>query len=319
MEIPESMQPGLTGGDFGFAGADGLELAATAAGGDGQPLLLAHGFGQTRQSWAGSQRRLADAGYPSLAWDMRGHGASGRNPADRRYATEQFVGDQHAAAARLQRAPVLIGASMGGLTGLLAQAARPTFAGLVLVDVTPRWESAGVQRIHDFMTAFPAGFDSYDHAAQVIADYLPQRRARKTPAQLRHLLRSDRDQRLQWHWDPRLLAEFMADSEHLQDTIAEAATRIEIPVLLISGGRSDLVSDATVAHFLELVPRAQHVRLPEATHMLAGDDNDGFTDTLLAFLRAHFPATGPVTGPAPAGAATIGAPAFDSNTPGVPR
>jgi hypothetical protein len=89
--------------------------------------------------------------------------------------------------------------------------------------------------------------------------------------------------------------------------------------LLVSGGRSDLVSDATVAHFLELVPRAQHVRLPEATHMLAGDDNDGFTDTLLAFLRAHFPATGPVTGSAPAGAATIGAPAFDSNTPGVPR
>lgn len=302
-----------------FAADDELELVGTRRAGSGQPVLLAHGFGQTRQSWAGTQDRLAQAGHGSLAWDMRGHGESGRNPEGLRYAGEQFVADQHAAAGLLGAAAVLVGASMGGLTGLLAQAERGSCSALVLVDVTPRWETAGAQRIHDFMTAFPAGFDSFDHAAQVIADYLPQRRTRKTPAQLAHLLRSDRDQRLRWHWDPRLLSEFMVDSAQLQGEIAEAARRIDVPVLLISGGRSDLVSADTVAHFLELVPQAQHVRLPDATHMVAGDDNDGFTDTLLAFLRAHFPVTMSARAPALAGAAATTPDIFASTAPGVPR
>jgi hypothetical protein len=35
---------------------------------------------------------------------------------------------------------------------------------------------------------------------------------------------------------------------------------------------------------MELAPHARHVQLPHATHMVAGDDNDAFTDTLLQFL-----------------------------------
>ena len=62
-----------------------------------------------------------------------------------------------------------------------------------------------------------------------------------------------------------------------------------LKVLLVSGGRSDLVTERTVGHFLELAPHAQHVQLPQATHMVAGDDNDAFTDTLVHFLHEHFP------------------------------
>jgi pimeloyl-ACP methyl ester carboxylesterase len=302
MPLPETLR---------FTAADGLPLAATRLAGPGTPVLLAHGFGQTRQSWSATQARLAAEGHGSLAWDMRGHGESGRNPATSLYAGGQFVADHFSAARATGASPILVGASMGGLTGLLAQAERKVYSALVLVDVTPRWEAAGMQRIHAFMTAFPDGFDSFDHAAQAIADYLPQRRTKKTPAQLAHLLKANQDARLQWHWDPRLLSEFIAGSEHLQEIISEAAARIDIPVLLISGGRSELVSDETVAHFLELVPQAEHVRLPEATHMLAGDDNDAFSDTLLAFLRAQFPSSASATG--------LGPVAFDSTAPGVSR
>src|SRR5918993_1216424 len=65
----------------------------------GVPVLLAHGFGQTRQSWGATQQRLAGAGHRSLAFDMRGHGASGRNAAGEEYAAAQFVDDLCAAAA----------------------------------------------------------------------------------------------------------------------------------------------------------------------------------------------------------------------------
>ena len=296
-----------------FRSADGVELVGSRLGSAGArpAVLLAHGFGQTRQSWLATQDRLAAAGHDSLAWDMRGHGQSARNPAGLDYCVEQFVADQGAAAGALSSMPILVGASMGGLCGLLAQDRGPLYSALVLADVTPRWEAAGMQRIRDFMEAFPEGFESHEQASAAIAGYLPQRRGRKSPAQLATLLRAAPGERLQWHWDPRLLPQLVAGSERLQETISQAAARLEVPVLLVSGGRSDLVSAETIAHFLQLVPHAQHVRLADATHMVAGDDNDAFIDTLLGFLRAQFPGATP-TFRQPAHSAA-------SHTNGVPR
>jgi pimeloyl-ACP methyl ester carboxylesterase len=276
------------GGSLTFPSFDATTLAARQCDGvaGATPVLLAHGFGQTLESWSGTQAHLSAAGFPSLAFDMRGHGRSGRNAADLRYHEAQFVADLHAAADHLPDGAVLVGASMGGLTGLLAQAQRPRFAALVLVDVTPRWESAGVERIRGFMEARPSGFADYAEASEAIGAFLPHRRERKTPDQLRHLLR-ERDGRLHWHWDPRLLHEFVADSDALQAHVAAAARRVDVPVLLISGGRSDLVSDRTVADFLALVPHARHERIADATHMVAGDDNDAFAGVLLRHLGAQ--------------------------------
>lgn len=264
---------------------DGLVLSAARGHGGGPGVLLAHGFGQTRQAWVQTQHRLSQAGQSSLAWDVRGHGQSDRNPAASRYAGEQFVDDVATAAAALGPAPILVGASMGGLTGLMAQSRYRLFSAMVLVDITPRWEASGVERILGFMNAHPEGFDSFEHAAEQIAAYLPHRRGKKTPAQLAHLLNARPDGRLAWHWDPRLLSEFIPSSNDLQHLIEDACRQLDIPVLLVSGGRSDLVTSQTVAHFLELAPHAHHVQLPDATHMVAGDDNDAFTDTLLHFLH----------------------------------
>lgn len=285
---------------------DRLRLAAESRPGPAVPVLLAHGFGQTRHSWSASQTRLAAAGYPSLSWDMRGHGESDRNAPDSSYRAEQFLDDVLVAARHFgpARKPVLVGASMGGLTGLMAQAQARPFAALVLVDVTPRWETAGVERIVGFMTAHPHGFADLEHAADAIAAYLPHRHERKRAAQLEPLLRRADDGRLRWHWDPRLIGEFVQGSEHLQERISDAARGIDVPVLLLSGGRSDLVSERTIEHFRALVPQAEHVRLPEATHMVAGDDNDAFSDALLRFLGAHYPP--------PAAAAEPSSPDFDT-------
>ena len=279
---PALAVPGL---DFrAFEAADGLRLAASTTPGHGPGLVLAHGFGQTRQAWVSTQRQLAAAGRASLAWDARGHGESGRNPGHSAYHGEQFVEDVALAGAALGGKPVLVGASMGGLTGLMAQARHRPFSAMVLVDITPRWEASGVERILGFMTAHPDGFESYEHAADEIAAYLPHRRSRKTPSQLAHLLVRRDDGRLAWHWDPRLLAEFIPSTDGLQDEIEDATRALDVPVLLVSGGRSDLVSARTVEHFLELAPHARHVQLPEATHMVAGDDNDAFTGALIQFL-----------------------------------
>ncbi|MGH8026840.1 MAG: alpha/beta fold hydrolase [Pseudoxanthomonas sp.] len=278
-----------------LTGAGGLALAATAFP-TASPLqatdtlLFAHGFGQTRGAWQRSGMALAAAGYAGLSEDARGHGESARNPADLPYAGEQFADDLIIVAGEHVQPPVLVGASMGGLFGMISEARWPgLFRAMVLVDITPRWEEAGLQRILGFVTAFPQGFDSLDHAADIIAAYLPHRRARKSPQELREVLREGSDGRWRWHWDARLIDDLVRDCAQHQDDIADAARMIRCPVLLISGGRSDLVSAKTVEEFQTLVPHARHVHLPQATHMLAGDDNDTFTHSVLEYL-ADLPA-----------------------------
>ncbi|MBB4655567.1 pimeloyl-ACP methyl ester carboxylesterase [Xanthomonas sp. F14] len=263
-------------------------LAVSVRGADHTPtVLLAHGFGQTRHAWESTAARLAEAGYRALAYDARGHGDSGFNDADLPYSATQFTDDLIVLAGEQAEPPVLVAASMGGLFGLLAEARWPgLFRAIVLVDITPRWDTAGVERILRFMTAHPDGFASLDAAADAIAAYLPQR-PRKTAEQLRALLRQRADGRWHWHWDPRLVDELAGQDPHAQQqTLLDAAARTRCPMLLISGGRSDLVTPDTIKEFLSIAPHAQHVHLPDATHMLAGDDNTTFTATVLHYLDA---------------------------------
>lgn len=269
-----------------FAVAD-LGLAVETRHPSGRPtLLFAHGFGQTRGAWKAAASALANAGCRCVSFDSRGHGESDRVP-DGDYHMEQFVDDMVRLAEAQPQPPVLVGASMGGLLGLLvAGEVRPSaFRALILVDITPRWETAGVERILTFMQAHPDGFADYAEAAEQIAGYLPQRRELKTEQQLRPLLREGADGRLRWHWDPALLAGMVQESERYQPRLQAAAAAVEVPILLLSGARSDVVSKATVDEFLQLVPHARHVDLPDATHMVAGDANDAFTNEVTGFVE----------------------------------
>jgi len=48
---------------------------------------------------------------------------------------------------------------------------------LVLVDVTPSMSDAGVDRVINFMSAFPNGFASLQEAQSAVTRYLPHRNA----------------------------------------------------------------------------------------------------------------------------------------------
>lgn len=265
---------------------DGIQLTVETRGSsDAPPLLFAHGFGQSRHAWTRAATVFAERGWRTVTFDARGHGDSGRL-VDGKYLLEQFVDDLLVVARSLGRPPVLVGASLGGLLGLVAAGEiRPDpFRALVLVDITPRWETAGVERMLGFMRAHPGGFASLEEAADEVTAYLPQRRARKDQQELAQLLKRGDDGRLRWHWDPALLDTVAHEGEHHQQRVLDAACHVEVPVLLVSGGRSDVVSAATVREFMSAVPRAKHVEIPHAAHTLAGDDNDAFTAAIEPFL-----------------------------------
>lgn len=263
---------------------DGVPLAVEVRGNaDAPALVFAHGFGQTRHAWDASAATLAQTGWQCLSMDARGHGDSGWR-SDGNYDFAQFVDDLVRLARVPAHKPILIGASMGGLLGLVAQAEYHVFRALVLVDITPRWEAAGVERILTFMRAHPQGFANTEEAAEAIAHYLPQRAQRKSPERLRSLLVNGADGRLRWHWDPRLLQTIATDSEREQERLLDAARRIDVPTLLVSGENSDVVSDDTIAEFLRCVPHARHERVARATHMIAGDENAAFTTAVARFV-----------------------------------
>ena len=278
-----------------FSGVDGITLVADewnrGADATGRPtILMLHGGGQNRFSWKNTGQILADEGYHVIAMDTRGHGDSDR-AADTDYAIETLSADVMRVLDAIGRPVVLIGASMGGLTGILvAESAGPDrVTGLVLVDVVPRYEKNGSARIRDFMIGNIHGFGSLEEAADAVAAYLPHRSKPRRPEGLKKNLRL-LDGRWYWHWDPAMMTRPGDDPELRTEKIEQAAIDLTIPIMLIRGKLSDVVSPAGIQDFLAKVPRAEFAELANAGHTAAGDDNDAFTDTVVDFVGRITPA-----------------------------
>lgn len=282
-----------------FLAADGLTLIGDEAGDVANPcVILMHGGGQTRNSWSRAAEVLAQRGYHVINFDARGHGASDWSPtADYSLATR--AGDLRAILRGIDAPIALIGASMGGATALQAigEGLRP--AAVVLVDITLRPDGKGVQRIFDFMSANPDGFPTLEAAADAIATYYPERPRPRSLEGLRKNLREDASGRYRWHWDPRILSNAGRNMDDLEQLVHGAAWRLQVDALLVRGEASDVVTDQSVEHMRDLIPRLQQVEVRGAGHMVAGDRNDAFNRAVLEFLDRVMPAgTPPVRPPA---------------------
>lgn len=269
--------------------ADGLRLAADAYGHpDAPPVLLLHGGGQTRHSWGGTALALAELGFRAIAIDARGHGESDRDPG-RRYTAPPFAEDLTAIARRFARPPAVVGASLGGNSAMLAHGEMGAALGAaVFVDIGPRIQRDGVARIHQFMQAKPEGYASLEEVANAIAAYQPQRERPKDISGLAKNLRLGDDGRYRWHWDPAFLEVMFEPQPELAGRLEAAAAALTCPVLLVRGKLSDLLSEENAQLFLDLCPHAEYVDVAGAGHMVAGDVNDRFTDSVADFLSRRY-------------------------------
>ncbi|AKS36341.1 alpha/beta fold hydrolase [Mycolicibacterium goodii] len=274
-----------------FRGVDDLTLVGDEWNSDSEraadrpTIALLHGGGQNRHSWKNTGQVLADQGLHVIALDARGHGDSDRSPSAN-YSVDAMCGDVLQVLYQIGRPVALIGASMGGLTGILAahEAGPERVTKLVLVDVVPRFEKSGSARIRDFMATNIDGFDTLEEAADAVAAYLPHRTKPRSPEGLKKNLRQ-RDGRWYWHWDPAFLSKPQDDPFARVDRLEQAAMNLTIPILLVRGKLSDVVSPEGVTDFLEKVPAAEFVELTDAGHTAAGDDNDAFTQAVVEFVN----------------------------------
>lgn len=274
-----------------FRASDGLTLVGDVGGPECAPLvLLMHGGGQTRHSWAGAMRSLVGAGYRVANLDARGHGESEWSPT-RAYTIHDRIKDIHAVVDGCGTPFALVGASMGGLTSIHAVGEGLSPAAIVLVDIVPDMEPKGVERIVGFMNAHHGGFASLEEAADAVAAYYPERSRPKDPSGLMKNLRQHEDGRLYWHWDPVMFGveDPSAFHEPLQRSTLRLGKRPDVPVLVVRGKLSDIVSDASITSFQSKVPHAETVDVSGAGHMVAGDKNDAFNAAVIGFLAKHMP------------------------------
>jgi pimeloyl-ACP methyl ester carboxylesterase len=268
-----------------FTASDGVVLSADSWGDPANPpVILSHGGGQTRHSWGATARNLAAQGWHALAYDHRGHGQSGWSP-EGVYGLGLFAGDMKAIADKLDRKAHVVGASLGGFSALVSGGELDTdlFESITLVDVTPTLNREGVNHIFDFMKSnLEEGFENLDEVADVIAKFTGRPR-RNDLSGLEKNLRQ-KDGRYYWHWDPDFFT-LREDRQSNPNRVVDASRNISIPIMLIRGRMSDVVTELQVKEFLELVPHAEYIDVEHARHMVAGDKNDIFTEAVSDFLN----------------------------------
>lgn len=282
---------------FSVKGVDGVRIVADRMGDSLAPaVVFLHGGGQTRRSWARAAASVAERGWQAVTVDLRGHGESDWSECGD-YRVTSFAGDVVEVLRGLPPRPVLVGASLGGFTAMLlaGELSPATVRAIVLVDIVPDMDSSGASRIHNFMhDRMASGFGSLDEVADAIAAYNPHRPRPTDLDGLRTNLRR-REGRWYWHWDPKFIDGTSAqppievtevDRMH---TAVEAILCTGVPILLIRGQLSDLVTEERAQEFLARFPDIEFVDVGGAGHMVAGDRNDLFADAVVGFLARQRP------------------------------
>ena len=239
----------------------GVDIAYREAG-EGDPILLIHGFASSAQiNWwdTGWVKTLTDAGRRVITIDNRGHGAS-----EKLYEPSQYTATMMAEDARrlldhlgIAKADVM-GYSMGArITAVLTlhhpeRVRRAVFGGLASRMITG-FENSGV---------IAAGLE----AATVDEVTDPSARAFRIFADM---TRSDR----------KALAACMKSSR--MKLKPEALAKIAVPVLIVAGDQDDTAGD--IETLVNVIPGSRGVSLPGRNHMNAVGDR-GYKEAVLGFL-----------------------------------
>jgi pimeloyl-ACP methyl ester carboxylesterase len=274
--------------------------------GQGRPVIALHPLALESTVFAGLGRVLARRGVKTIAVDLPGFGRS-VGPADA-HAPAQLAEPILALARGLEEKPVLLGMSLGGRVALEAALIdSAAFRGVVLVApyLPPRrrrWTD-GMARCLDPRLAEKIPLEHAWPLLKKLANTLEARPRFENDWFMRA------SARVAYYLScPATRAHFVAAARDMALDPAFGPTgtwtrlaRLAPPAAFVWGDRDRLIPRGNAAAVAELLPRAQHVRVPCSGHFMHGQHHrcfenamaDAVTRVLRAEPRARRPAASP--------------------------
>ncbi|HXZ59104.1 MAG TPA: alpha/beta hydrolase [Steroidobacteraceae bacterium] len=264
----------MAAAEYWFDSQEGLRLFSRVCAGPGAaaPVVLClHGLTRNSRDFEDLAAHLA-ARYRVIVPDVRGRGLSARDPNCQNYQIPVYLADLQRLLTGLGAARVtIIGTSMGGLMAMLLAAMQPPLvAGIVLNDVGPEVDPAGLERIRGYVGKAPAVRDWPGAVAQVRMVYgsawpgLDEARWEKIA---RASYRADAQGVPQPDSDP-LIAEPLKDtSKAAPDLWPLWGALAQVPMLAIRGAHSDILSAATLARMQREKPDLATLTVADRGHV----------------------------------------------------
>lgn len=277
-----------------IAMADGITVFARAYPADGAqtglPVLCLHGLTRNSRDFELVAPRIAALGRRVIALDVRGRGRSQRDSNPANYQALLYAKDALAVldACGVGEA-IWLGTSMGGLMTMAAGTmAADRIAGVILNDVGPRLDPAGLTRIAGYVGQAPP-FDGWEAAAQAVRATQGAAFPDETGPDFwrrfaRRICRELPDGKVVFDYDPAIALPFKtAGAAQPVDMTPLFETLKDAPMLVIRGALSDLLSLEGVAHMRALRPDLEVVEVPRVGHAPTLEEPDAF-DAIVDFL-----------------------------------
>ena len=235
-------------------------------------LLCVHGLTRRGSDF----KTLAQAmckDYYVVCPDVVGRGDSDRLTNPMQYAVPQYVADIAQLVKQLGVSQVdWLGTSMGGLIGMV-YAAMPNspIRRMLINDVGPRIESDAIKRLGSYVGqpfAFANRADALNRLNQICATF-----GEHTPEEWEVYngpMLVQRDGVWVMHYDPNIAVPFASVNPIMakagEVAMWHAFKQIHIPMLIVRGADSDLLSAATVAEMCKVNPYARSIEIPNVGH-----------------------------------------------------
>ena len=207
-----------------------------------------------------------------LALDLRGRGRSDYDRNPKNYNVQVELADVLAVLTALAvDQAVFIGTSRGGILTMLLAVARPTaLAGCVLNDIGPVIDTKGLMRIKSYVGKLPqvaSLHEAADVLRRLFAAQFPKLSDDDWVAFARRTFK-DADGRIVPDYDVRLgktLARLNPERP-LPPLWKEFDALARVPLMVIRGGHSDILSPATLAAMQARHPAMEAVEVPDQGH-----------------------------------------------------
>jgi pimeloyl-ACP methyl ester carboxylesterase len=261
-----------------ISASDGLRLHAQEYGdrlAAARPVVCLPGLARTTADFDLLAPALA-YGHPRrrvVAIDSRGRGRSGYDANPQNYNLGVELTDIVSVLTALEIGPaVFVGSSRGGLLSMMLAVAHPTaVAGVVLHDIGPVIEPKGLARIKSYVGKLPRP-GSFAEGAEILKRLSDSQFPSLTADQwlfAAHHAWTTKDGKLEQTYDVRLastLAEFDVERP-IPPMWNEFDAMARIPILVIRGANSDILSSATVDAMKARHPSLEVIEVADQGHV----------------------------------------------------